>query len=267
VSAAALAEGRSTRHGGVLEGLVNGSAVVAWCFSEPTPHGHRVEGLTLDIRPDGDEIVVHGLKQPVEAAGHADHLLVTGRTGSACTQVLVPAATPGVSLVPMQSVDLTRRFWSVRFDRVRLPLAAVVGEVGGGDMQAALQRRQALVLLAAESVGAMQRSFDMTVEWAFDRYSFGRPLASYQELKHRFADMKMWLEASHAVADAAAAAVDVDAPNASQLALAAAAYVGVTYEHDLHLYLRRVTLNRTMFGTPGLHLRQIADLLIQEGGN
>ena len=48
-------------------------------------------------------------------------------------------------------------------------------------------------------VGAADRTFDMTVEWAFDRYSFGRPLASYQALKHRFADMKMWLEASHAL--------------------------------------------------------------------
>ena len=47
----------------------------------------------------------------------------------------------------------------------------------------------------------------MTVEWAFDRYSFGRPLASYQALKHRFADMKTWLEASHAISDEAAAAV------------------------------------------------------------
>ena len=53
-------------------------------------------------------------------------------------------------------------------------------------------------MLNAETVGAMQRAFDMTVEWAFDRYSFGRPLASYQALKHRFADMKSWLEASHA---------------------------------------------------------------------
>ena len=61
-------------------------------------------------------------------------------------------------------------------------------------------------MLNAESVGAMQAGFDMTVEWAFDRYSFGRPLASYQALKHRFADMLMWLEASHAISDAACAA-------------------------------------------------------------
>ena len=60
------------------------------------------------------------------------------------------------------------------------------------------------VVQSAEMVGAAQVVFDLTLDWAFNRYSFGRPLASYQEIKHRFADMKMWLEASHALADVAA---------------------------------------------------------------
>ena len=66
----------------------------------------------------------------------------------------------------------------------------------------------------------MQTAFDMTVEWAFDRYSFGRPLASYQELKHRFADMKTWLEASHAISDAATAAVADGLPERGRAARA-----------------------------------------------
>jgi alkylation response protein AidB-like acyl-CoA dehydrogenase len=135
--------------------------------------------------------------------------------------------------------------------------------------------------MAAESVGAMQTAFDMTVEWAFDRYSFGRPLASYQELKHRFADLKTWLEASHAIADASAVAVAAGAPDAGELASAAKAYIGhygaellqdcvqihggigVTFEHDLHLFLRRVTLNRALLGTPAEHRRRIVDILEQ----
>ena len=68
----------------------------------------------------------------------------------------------------------------------------------------------------------------MTVEWAFDRYSFGRPLASYQALKHRFADMKTWLEASHAITDAATAAVAEERGDAGKLASMAKAYVGST---------------------------------------
>ena len=109
----------------------------------------------------------------------------------------------------------------------------------------------------AEMVGAMQWSFDTTLDWAFNRYSFGRPLASYQEIKHRFADMKMWLEASYAITDTAARALDVDDDNRSTLVSAAKSYVGrngaellqdcvqlhggigVTFDHDLHLFLRR----------------------------
>ena len=105
----------------------------------------------------------------------------------------------------MHSVDLTRRFSVVRLEQVRVPFDHVVGEVGGAGPQVGLSW-VALVMLAPSRSGAMETAFEITVEWAFDRYSFGRPLASYQELKHRFADMKAWLEASHAVTDAAIAA-------------------------------------------------------------
>jgi alkylation response protein AidB-like acyl-CoA dehydrogenase len=116
------------------------------------------------------------------------------------------------------------------------------------------------------------------MEWAIDRYSFGRPLASYQEIKHRFADMKMWLDASDALATAAARAVQADAPDADETVSAAAAYIGqylpeliqdcqqlhgglgVTYELDLHLYLRRVTVNRSTQGTPAEHRQRIVAL-------
>ena len=120
----------------------------------------------------------------------------------------------------------------------------------------------------------------MTVEWAFDRYAFGRPLASYQALKHRFADMKSWLDASHAIADAAARRVGRPTTRqATDLVLAAAAYIGqygpdlahdcvqihggigVTFEHDLHLYLRRIVVNRAAFASPADHRRRLADLI------
>jgi alkylation response protein AidB-like acyl-CoA dehydrogenase len=124
----------------------------------------------------------------------------------------------------------------------------------------------------------MQAAFDMTVEWAFDRYSFGRPLASYQEIKHRFADMKTWLEASHAISDAATIAVATGSPDAEELVSAAKAFIGdygaelmqdcvqihggigLTFEHDLHLYLRRQTVNRALYGTPAEHRQRLADL-------
>jgi alkylation response protein AidB-like acyl-CoA dehydrogenase len=277
VVAAALAASGAA-HSAVLVPLLSGSSVATWCHAEPRPNDH-LDKVALEVRVDRHEVVLDGMKRPVESGGRADHLLVTGRTGDGLTQVVVPVDTTGVSITPMRSVDLTRRFSAVTFDGVRLPVDAVVGEPAGATEQVARQRQIAIVVANAESVGAMQAAFDMTVEWAFDRYSFGRPLASYQALKHRFADMKSWLEASHAISDAAATAVSAASPDAEELVSAAKAFVGdygskllqdcvqihggigLTFEHDLHLFLRRHTLNRALDGTPAEHRQRLADLV------
>jgi alkylation response protein AidB-like acyl-CoA dehydrogenase len=261
----------------VLTGLLAGTTVATWCLAEPPP-GDGLVGTGLRISAEGDEVVVDGVKRPVESANRADHLLVTGTTGSGLTQVLVPADAPGITIEPMHAVDLTRRFSTVTFERVRVPSSALVGELGGAGAQVERQLLQALVIGNAESVGAMQAGFDLTVAWAFDRYSFGRPLASYQALKHRFADMKAWLEASHAISDEAALAVACGAPDAAELASAAKAFIGdygsellqecvqihggigVTFEHVLHLPLRRHTLNRALYGAPADHRQRLCAL-------
>jgi alkylation response protein AidB-like acyl-CoA dehydrogenase len=276
VVAAALSDTGS--HLDVLAGLLSGESIAAWCIGEPRPND-RLGAIGLDIRVDGDDLVLDGVKRPVESGGDADHFLVTGRTGDGLTQVLVPRGAAGVSVEPMGTVDLTRRFAVVRFDGVRVPAAAAVGEVGGAAAQVERQLQLALVMLNAEAVGAMQRAFDMTVEWAFDRYTFGRPLASYQALKHRFADMKSWLEAGHAISDAAAAAVQAQTAEAPELVSVAKAFIGdygaelvhecvqlhggigVTYEHDLHLFVRRLTVDRALLGTPADHRQRITDII------
>ena len=272
IVAGALSAAGGNQH--LILGLLDGSAIGTWCISEAGP--------PLEITVQGDELVLHGVKRPVESADQASHLLVTGKTGDGLTQVIVPAAAKGVTRQPLRTVDLTKRFSIVRFDQVRVPRASALGRIGqaAGDVERQLQ--QAIVILNAEAVGAMQAAFDMTVEWAFDRYSFGRPLASYQALKHRFAQLATWLQASHAISDEAARAVSEGKPDAAELASAAKAYIGeygpelvqdcvqlhggigVTFEHDLHLFLRRVTLARALLGTPDEHRRRIADLIAQK---
>jgi alkylation response protein AidB-like acyl-CoA dehydrogenase len=186
----------------------------------------------------------------------------------------------------MGGVDLSRRFSVVKFENVRVPGTALVGRAGAAEGDVERQLQQGVVLSCAEAVGAMQAAFDMTVEWAFDRYSFGRSLASYQALKHRFAHMATWLQASHAISDEAARAVTEQRPDAGELVSAAKAYIGtygaellqecvqlhggigVTFEHDLHLYLRRMTLTRTLLGTPDAHHRRLAELIaVKEGAS
>jgi len=281
VVAAALSDESGGDHAELLAGLLAGTSIASWGLGEPRPH-NRLGDVALEIRADGSEVVVHGVKRPVESADRSSHLLVTGRSGGQLTQVLVPTGLDGITIEPMRTVDLTRRFHEVRFDEVRVPADAVLGELGGARDQVERQLQLALVIACAESVGAMQLAFEMTVEWAFDRYSFGRPLASYQELKHRFADMKTWLEAGHAITDSAAEAVASGSPDAAELVSAAKAFIGeygaelmhdcvqihggigVTFEHDLHLYLRRLTVDRALYGTPAEH-RQRITAIVAEG--
>ena len=183
------------------------------------------------------------------------------------TQVLVPAATPGVGRAAMQTADVTRRFGIVTFDDATVPVTAVVGDAGAATPDVDRQIRISLVMLDAESVGTMQAGFDMTVEWAFDRYTFGRPLASYQALKHRFADM--FTVARGRATQSPPPPVPPPArarATPAELLSAAKAYIGhygtellqdcvqmhggigVTYEHDLHLYLRRFAVDRARPG-------------------
>jgi alkylation response protein AidB-like acyl-CoA dehydrogenase len=264
-----------------MAGLLDGSAIGSWCFSEAAPHD-GLDNLRFSIVVEGGELVLNGVKRPVESAEQASLFLVTGRTGDGLTQVVVPAGTKGVTVKPMRNVDLTKRFSVVTFDNVRVPASALLGRVGEAAADVERQLQQALVMLNSEAVGAMQKAFEMTVEWSFDRYSFGRPLASYQALKHRFAHMATWLQASHAISDEAARAVAEARPDAAELVSAAKAYIGdygvellqdcvqlhggigVTYEHDLHLYLRRGTLARALLGTPDVHRRRIADIVAKK---
>jgi alkylation response protein AidB-like acyl-CoA dehydrogenase len=238
--------------------------------------------VALRADRDGDGYVLTGIKSPVEAGAQADHLLVTATADAGLTQFLVPADAGGLSVTPLRSVDLVRRYARVEFDGVRLDASALVGPPGGAAADVEHQLRLASVIQAAEMTGAADTAFDITLDWAFSRYSFGRPLASYQEIKHRFADMKMWLEASHGLADSAARHVSRDDDDSAIATSAAKAYggqylaelvqdcvqlhggIGVTYEHDLHLFLRRVTVDRLTHGTPAEHHRRIGALRIAQ---
>jgi alkylation response protein AidB-like acyl-CoA dehydrogenase len=282
-------------HAGVIEQLMSGTAVASWAVYEPD-HGWDPAGIAVTATRDGDDHVLTGTKDRVDSGDQADYLLVTARltdsdrgglggssprasSTAGLTQFLVPVTAAGVTVTRSHSLDLVRRFASVRLDEVRIPPAGLVGAPGDGAAATARQLQMAVALQCAELTGVAGRVFEFTVQWAFDRYSFGRPLASYQALKHRFADMKLWLEASQAAAGAAARAAAAGGPQAAELTSVAKAYIGeratdiiqdcvqlhggigVTWEHDIHLYLRRATVDRALWGTPSEHRRLIADLL------
>ena len=288
VVADAVARGGSAElRAEVLPGIVAGEIVAAWCIAGPAggwdAHGVAV-GATRASDSGGDALVLDGVSTPVEYAAQADELLVTARTDGAFTQCLIPASAAGLHIEPIDSVDLVRRFATVHFESVQVPAHRIVGEVGGAAAAIERQLHLAIVLQSAEVVGGLDRVLEFTLEYLGDRGSFGRPLASYQAIKHRIADMKMWIEGCHGVTELAVRAVQDDDPEAVEIVSAAASYlgdhateilqectqlhggIGVTWEHDLHLYLRRITLDRNLFGTPAQHRERIADALVTKYG-
>jgi alkylation response protein AidB-like acyl-CoA dehydrogenase len=279
VVAMALSEASNAEdHAEVIERLMSGTAIASWAVYEPD-RGWDPAALAVTATRDGDDYILTGTKDRVDSGDQADYLLVTARAGEGLTQFLVPVTAAGVTVTRDQSLDLVRRFATVRLEEVRISPSGLVGAPGDGAAATARQLQTAVALQCAELTGAAGRVFEFTVQWAFDRYSFGRPLASYQALKHRFADMRLWLEASQAAAGAAAKAVPAGGTEAAELTSVAKAYIGeratdiiqdcvqlhggigVTWEHDIHLYLRRATVDRALWGTPSEHRRLLADIL------
>jgi len=263
-------------HAATIESLISGETVASWAVCEPgqgwAPLDPSLTATEIGATDSGFRI--DGTKDRVEAGGQSATLLVVARSGSNAAEVcqfLVPTDAPGVRIGPQQSVDLVKQYARVHFDGVVVERSAAVGSATETAALIDRQSQIAQVLQCAEVVGILQTVFDLTVQWALDRHTFGRPLASYQVLKHRFADMKLWLEACRATTAAAVADVAARSPKAGLSASTAKSYVGemagqivqacvqmhggigVTWEHDLHLYLRRVTLYRSTFGTPEEH--------------
>ena len=278
VAAAVATRGTPDQHRALLPGLASGEQVACPAFRLPSWLGESA-APSISAERAGDGFVLRGSHPYVESASDADWLLVTASLEGEPWQFVVPSSAPGLSVTPLDSLDIVRTFGAVDFADVTVAAGAALGEgpCPAGDLEYQLQ--VGLVLQCAEMVGAIQRVFEFTVRWAFDRYSFGRPLASYQALKHRFADLKMWVEACAATATGAAQAVQNRDQNAGEYTSVAKACIGehapeivqdcvqlhggigLTWEHDLHLYLRRVTVDRALLGSPAEHLDHIGVLL------
>lgn len=183
---------------------------------------------------------------------------------------IVPADAPGVSVARRVTMDLTRPLALVSLD-----LPAPVVAAGAAPRALDLAR----VALAAECVGGADAALDMTVDYAKQRIQFGRPIGSFQAIKHRLADMMIEVEAARTAVYYAAAAADEDDPAFAEAAAIAHATaieafqmcaghaiqlhggIGFTWEHDAHLYFKRARGAATLLGTPGESRERLAGLI------
>jgi alkylation response protein AidB-like acyl-CoA dehydrogenase len=224
--------------------------------------------------PEWDGARLSGLVPIVAGAPHAEVLIVLARAAESELLVAVDASAEGVDVTARQPLDLTATVGSVT-------LTAAEGEViaDGNDVARALgtARRQAVLAVAADSVGVASRALAMAVQWAGERHQFGRAIGSFQAVSHRCADILVALEGARSqvlaaaeadletccyVADLAAAAALDAGVVATEGALQIHGGIGFTWEHPIHLLLRRAQANAVLIGrADALRDRAAGDLL------
>jgi alkylation response protein AidB-like acyl-CoA dehydrogenase len=271
VVAGALADDPS--HGSALAGIVAGEQTAAWCGPSAPGQEERPE---VKASQGGGHVALDGTAAYVQDADVADLFLVTAALEGEPRQFLVPAGTPGIEVQSLASLDLARSLAHVRFDGAVVPASCEVRLAGEAAEGVASQLAVLVALQNVETVGAADRVFEFTLAYATDRIAFGRPIGSYQAIKHRLADMLTTLECAKATAVAAVEALGAGDPEARHLVSVAKSYVGrvaptlvqecvqlhggvgVTWDHDIHLYLRRVAANAALHGTPDEHDQWLA---------
>jgi alkylation response protein AidB-like acyl-CoA dehydrogenase len=270
VASAIAAEGSPAQRKEFLRAIVGGEIVATWAFADA--RGVWDSGAGVRVERTGEQLSINGTRGYVQDAVSADWLLVVATLDDAPVQLLLPPDSPGVTIRPLNSLDLSRRFADVSFDGVTVSADTIVGG-GAAALESLLLR--AVVLNCADTVGAIDALFTMTVDYSKDRIAFGRPIGSFQALKHILADQALGLETCKAGAVAAAAAVASGDEAAGEIVSMVAAYIGdaandlaqeclqvhggigYTWEHDLHLYLRRVRSNSAIYGEPTWHRERV----------
>ena len=264
-----------------LPRIAAGTAKATLAWTEPNLRWDAA-GIALPAREAGGGYTLSGTKLFVGDAHLADVLVVAARTRDGSTMedgislFLMPRDTPGLGVGVLPTIDETRKLCEVRFENISLPADALLGEKHAGWVPLSRVISRATVALAAEMCGGAQQVLDMTVAYAKIRIAFGKPIGSYQGVKHQAADMLVALENAKSLAYYAAWAVDEgleEAPLAVSMAKAAASDmarkvtgagiqlhggIGMTWEHDLQLYFKRAKASEVAFGDATWHRERVA---------
>ena len=267
-----------------LPKLASGEARAALAWMEPSADlGAR--GITLGATAKGGGHTLNGTKLFVQDAHTADVIVVAARTATGTTSedgislFLVPKGAHGLTVTLLPTMDQTRKLCEVALKDVAVGPEALMGQAGSGWAPLARVIDKATVGLCAEMCGGAQKVLDMTVEYAKIRQAFGRPIGSYQGVKHKAADMLVDVENSKSITYYAAWAMDEGVAEGPLAVSMAKAYVsdasrrvsgagiqlhggiGFTWEHDLHLYFKRAKGSEFTFGDATYHRERVAQLV------
>jgi alkylation response protein AidB-like acyl-CoA dehydrogenase len=255
-----------------LPGIASGETVATLAFTEDDgswePHA-----ISLSATKKGAGWRLGGHKSFVLDGHTAGLILVVAATDAGLSLFAAEGGADGLTRTPLPTLDQTRKLARLEFD-------AVTGRLIGapGDAAAVLDRvlDVAAIALAAEQLGGAQRALDMAVDYAKIRHQFGRPIGSFQAIKHRCADLLLEVESLRSAVAYAAAAVAADSDEVPVVASLVKAYgseayfhvaaeniqihggIGFTWEHDAHLYFKRAKASELFLGDGSYHRERLA---------
>src|SRR3954452_16021317 len=265
----------------LLPGIADGSTIATLAWVE-NPSKWGIEGLTATAKRAADGYTIDGTKTLVLDGHTASLILVVAQADGGPSLFAVDASADGLVRRKLETLDMTRKAASLELVGVKARLIGNEGDAAG-----ILERtlRVAVVGLAAEQVGAAQKCLEASVDYAKLRVQFGRPIGSFQGIKHKCADMLLEVESARSAAYYAAWAAGDASSELAVVAPLAKAYcseafanaaaemiqihggIGFTWEHDAHLYYRRAKSSEQFLGSPAEHRDELARRLLAGEGS
>ena len=256
----------------ILPGIASGETIATVAFTEANGRWDE-EGITATATASGDGYTIDGEKMFVLDGHVADTIIVAAKTGKGTSLFSVAGDASGLERTPLSTMDQTRKQAKLTFSGTP---ATLIGAEGDGWNVLGKVLDLAAVALAAEQVGGAQRCLDSSVEYAKERVQFGRPIGSFQAIKHKCADMLLEVESAKSAAYYAgwcASELNDELPSVASLAKSycSEAYfhcaaeniqihggIGFTWEHPAHLYFKRAKSSELLFGDPTYHRELLA---------
>ena len=255
-----------------LPGIASGETIATLALTEDSGRWD-LDAVTLSAKRQGEGWVLDGHKMFVIDGHSAGLVLVAGRTGDGVSLFAVDGAAAGLTRTPLATMDQTRKQARLEFSSTP---ARLIGDEGGAAPVLTRTLDLGAVALAAEQVGGAQRCLDMSVDYAKTRIQFGRPIGSFQAIKHKCADMLLEVESAKSAAYYAGWAAAEDSEELPVVASLAKSYcseayfhaaaeniqihggIGFTWEHDAHLYFKRAKSSELLLGDPTYHRELLA---------
>ncbi len=268
-----LEAGSEEQKAELIPQVAAGEKILTLALTEPSA-SYTQEGIDNEARAEGDDYVISGTKLFVPDAHIADYMICAARTGDRITLFLVDAKAPGISTTLLKTIA-SDKLCEVVFDKVRVPKANVLGEVGGGWALVENIIQRAAAAKCAEMVGGAQQVLEMTVDYSKQRVLFGRPIGSFQAIQQHCANMAIDVDGCRFITYQAAWMLSTGLPCTKEVAMAKAwtsdAYrrvtalghqvhggMGFIKDHDMQLYYRRAKAAEVTFGDAEFHREVVA---------